>query len=156
MCEPTTIALAAMAAGTAISAYSSYQTGQYNRAVAKENEKIQANSARDSLQRGANQAADAKENARRVAASQRAGAAAGGISVDSGSALDLLTETAGMGELDALTVRNNAQRAAYGYNVQAMNTKAQGRLARAHGNAQAASTLLTGASRMYGMQTTGA
>lgn len=145
-------------AAAALSAYSAVSTaqaqkaaGKYDEEVAEQNAEINKRAGIDAQQRGADEAAQIKDRARRIAASQRAGAAAGGVTVDTGSALDLLTETAGMGELDALTRMNNAQREAYGYQVQGMNNKAQGKLARYRGNSQARGTLLTGATNIASM-----
>ncbi len=149
---------------TAISAYSQMQQGKaqaamadYNAKVADANTKVNEAAALDASQRGADEAAQVKERARRIAASQRAGAAAGGVAADSGSALDLLTETSGMGELDALTTMNNAQREAYGYRVQGMNSTAQANLQRTQsklyksaGAGNAMGTLLTGGAKAYG------
>ena len=50
---------------------------------------------------------------------QRSTQAANGIDVNSGSAARLQDDTAMLGELDALTIQNNAAREAYGYRVQA-------------------------------------
>lgn len=58
-----------------------------------------------------------------------------GVETDSGSALDTLSDTAMIGELEALTIRNNAEREAYGYKVQGMNYSAS-----AANNRTAAST----------------
>ena len=44
--------------------------------------------------------------------------AANGVDLSSGSPLDILGDTAMYGELDALTIRSNAEREAYGYRVQ--------------------------------------
>jgi len=50
---------------------------------------------------------------------QRAAMAANGGLVDQGSNATLQEDTAALGELDALTIQNNAAREAYGYKVQA-------------------------------------
>jgi hypothetical protein len=55
--------------------------------------------------------------------------------------LDMVADTALMGEMDALTIRNNAEREAYNYQVAAYNTRAQA------GNFRAESGLLTMAGR---------
>ena len=44
------------------------------------------------------------------------------------NALDVFADNAQFGTLDALTTVNNAQREAYGYQVQGMNAQAQGLL----------------------------
>ncbi len=45
--------------------------------------------------------------------------AASNITVGSGSAVDVRSSAAEMGELDALTIRSNAEKQAYGYQTQA-------------------------------------
>jgi hypothetical protein len=59
--------------------------------------------------------------------------AASGVEVDDGSALDILGDTAELGELDALTIRSNAEREAYDYKVAAMNQGAQAGINRVSG-----------------------
>jgi hypothetical protein len=148
MCIAAAVPIA-MIAASALQAKSQYDTGKYNQQVAETNAEIDNRAAADAVQRGADDAAKVRGQARRIAASQRAGTAASGVSVDTGSALDLLTETAGLGELEALTTLNNAQRQAYGYQVQGMNQTAQGRLARFQGNTQAVGSIMTGAAKAY-------
>jgi len=54
-----------------------------------------------------------------VFGAQRAQLAANGVDLGSGSALDVLASTKYMGNRDALTIRDNATRAAWGYDTQA-------------------------------------
>lgn len=154
MCEPTTIAIAAMsmaAVSGGMQAYSQHQTGKFNNAMAEQNAKIQTQAAEDAAGRGAIEANAAKQNASLMAGSQRAAMAAGGVDVGSGSALDLLSDTARGGELDALIARNNAARESYGLQVSAADSLARGRMARQQGNMGAVSTILTTGANVYGM-----
>ena len=57
-----------------------------------------------------------------VVRSSRGGAGAG---IDSGSALGILGDTAVLGELDALQIRDNAAREAWRFQVQGANDQAQ-------------------------------
>ena len=69
----------------------------------------------------------------------------------SGSETDILGDTAAAGELDALTVRNNAAREAWGYKVQGVNAANSGALSAAKGftsNLGAGASLLSGASSL--------
>lgn len=145
------VAMAAMAAAGAMSAYSQQQTGKFNNAMAEQNAKIQTQAAEDAAGRGAIEANAAKQNAAQVAGSQRAAMAAGGVDVGSGSALDLLSDTARGGELDALIARNNAARESYGLQVSAADSLARGRMARQQGNMGAVSTILSTGASVYGM-----
>ena len=75
---------------------------------------------------------------------QRAGLAAQGIEVNTGTALDLQTEAAGLGALDALTIRNNAFREATGYRIEGIQSYGQAQMTRSSGKYLAKQTLLTG------------
>lgn len=154
MCEPTTLAIAAIGMATlsgGMQAYSQRQSGKFNNAMAEQNAKIQTQAAEDAAGRGAIEANAAKQNAAQVAGSQRAAMAAGGVDVGSGSALDLLSDTARAGELDALIARNNAARESYGLQVSAADSLARGSMARQQGNLGAVSTILTTGANVYGM-----
>lgn len=112
--------------------------------------------ARDATARGAE--AEGRHRARTsgLVGSQRASAAAQGLDVSSGDARALTEETAALGELDALTIRNNARREAWGYRVEASGlrqraelTRRGGRNAAAAGRSQMGTTLLTGGAQLY-------
>ena len=66
-------------------------------------------------------------------AMQRALLAANGVVVDQGTALDITTDTAVYGAIDALTIRNNAERAARDQEIEALNLRNQGGFARYRG-----------------------
>lgn len=150
MCDPVS-AMVAMGAAGGMQAYGQYQSGKFNNAMAEQNAKIQTQAAEDAAGRGAIEANAAKQNAAQVAGSQRAAMAAGGVDVGSGSALDLLSDTARGGELDALIARNNAARESYGLQVSAADSLARGRMARQQGNMGAVSTILTTGANVYSM-----
>ena len=57
--------------------------------------------------------------------SQRVSYAAQGVDVAEGSPLEVQMDTAHQGELDALTIRTNAAREAWGYSVQAQGSRLQ-------------------------------
>lgn len=64
---------------------------------------------------------------------QRAGFAAGNIDISTGSAVDVQADAAVLGELDALTIRSNARREAWGYQVAASDYTKRGEIARKEG-----------------------
>jgi hypothetical protein len=154
------VALAASVASAAVSAYSSYEQGQsqkaamaYQAQVAKNNQDIADQYAQMELAKGRQ-----LEETKRLATAQqegaiRAAAGASGLDPNAGSPVRLQEDTARVGEEDALTIRANAARAAYGYKVQGMNYAAQAQLdemgsqdaARA-GSLGAFSSILSGAS----------
>lgn len=120
--------MASAAAGTAVSAYSSYEQGKaqqqqalYQSAVALNNQKIAQQYATAELQKGDVQEQEKRQQTAQAISAERAAVGANGLDVNTGSPLRLQADTAAVGELDAQTIRNNAQRAAYGYEVQGMN-----------------------------------
>ncbi|MCW5737790.1 MAG: hypothetical protein KIS73_26960, partial [Enhydrobacter sp.] len=84
---------------------------------ARQRQQLADQQARDAIQRG--QVAEQKQRdltAQRIG-SQTAALAAQGTDLE-GSPTDILGDTKRAGELDALTIRNNAAREAWGYQVQ--------------------------------------
>lgn len=159
MCELATAALAVAAVGAGVSAYGQYQAGQaakdqasYQSAVARNNAILAERAAQDALARG--ELAERKQNIQtaQLLGRQKAVFAANGVDPNLGSALDLTTDTAGFGKLDALTIRANAEREALNYRTQGMNFQGEAGLADARGRSAATagmigagSTALTGA-----------
>lgn len=159
MCEPATITLALTAASAAVTGYGAIRQGQaqkrqadYQAAVERNNATIAGWQAEDATKRGQVEEQRQRLHAARIAGAQRAGYASGGVELTSGSPLDTLMDTAQLGELDALTIRSNAEREAYGYRTQSGNLTAQsgltalaGRNARQASYVSAGSTLLSAA-----------
>lgn len=124
MCEPTTIAYAA-AAMTAVSTYSQVRTqkgmAEYQAGVARNNATLAEIEARDALDRGNQRAAEMRRKYAAMLGTQRAQFAARGIDIADGSANAVLNDTAYFGQVDENTVRANAAREAWGYQVKAQN-----------------------------------
>jgi len=158
---------AAMAAGAVVSAFGTLQagkaaaaSGKYNNAVAANNAEIARRNAEFAGQKGEAAAARKQMETRAKVGGILASQGASGVNINSESAGDVRESATELGKLDALTIRSNAAREAYGYQTQGMNYDAEGALALAEGkNAQsasyltAASTLLTGAGNAYGAYT---
>ena len=163
MCEPSTImmgvSLAATAVGTLVSAQQQQQQGkalaqqaQYRAQVAQNNQVLAERAAQDALQRGGVEEARSRMETARLAGRQRAALAASGQVVGEGSALSIITDTKGLGELDAQTVRSNAEREALGFRIKGMDFEAESALSMASGRQSladarfgATGTLLSGA-----------
>ena len=153
MCEPTTIAAISFGLTAATGIYTADQqrkAGRYEQEVAEQNARLDR--VRQDQAREAGNIAEEQQRARvrQVLASQRAAFAAQGVDIGTGTPLEVLGETAGMGYADALTVRSNALREAWGYGVSAVNEQNRGRFARWSGNAQATGTLLSTAASAAG------
>lgn len=137
------------AASTALSVYGSISSAEAQKEASKKNEAMQREQARQTMGAGAEAAAAKREKARRIGSAQTAAMGAGGLDVTSGTPLQLLTETAGMGELDSLKTVNNASRQAWGYNVQAGIDEQTGKTAMAQGYLGAGTSILGGVSKGY-------
>jgi hypothetical protein len=138
----TKIAAGAMLAGGLTSAYGQYQQGQYQGDVADENARRLRMEAADAELRGGMEGDQIRREGRKVAGQQAASIAASGVSMASGSPLDILTETAELSERDAMVAENNAKRAAYGYRTAATDSRSQGAMARRAGTFGAGATIL--------------
>ncbi|CAB4144425.1 hypothetical protein UFOVP456_41 [uncultured Caudovirales phage] len=146
MCD---IMTALSVAGTVMSASASMQQAQDARNLAAYNKQVSDYQAKDTLDRGAVEEQKQREKVRQFMGSQRAAMGASGVEVASGSFGDVLVQSAQMGERDALTIRNNAMRAAWGYRTQGEAQQFEGEArARAY-QGQAVGSLLTGGGNVY-------
>jgi hypothetical protein len=145
MCDPAT---ALVVASTAVTAYGQYEQGEYQSKVARNNAIIQDRLAKDAVKRGEVSEQRHRLKVAQMKGKQRAKLAASGVDLSSGSASQILTDTAEFGELDALTIRSNAEREAFGYQVKGSNYLAESELARSEGRYGAASTILSGGSQV--------
>lgn len=156
-------ALTASLAGTAIAGVGAIEQGNaasqaaaYNAQVAANNAKIATQDARFASQEGeANAAAKEMQNRKAIGAI-KAGQAANGIDVNSGSAVDVRSSAAELGELDAINIRSNAARQAYGHQTQAAGDTGQSQLDRSEssndaigGDIRGGGTLLSGFGNTY-------
>lgn len=135
--------------GAGVSGYAAVKSGESQKEAMDYNAEMDRQKAQDALQRGAIDAAAKQDRARKIASTQAEGAAMSGVSLDTGTPLALLTETAGLGELDKLRSINNAQRVAWGMNAQADLDKYQGEGAQTAGYLNGAGTFLNGAASSY-------
>lgn len=177
MCEPTTIALAAAAAaGPAIAAgfnaKAAYDEGTFASEQSAHNAAVANRNAQDAIDRGKIEAQDAlargEVNAGRIQgegvkaeASGVAAMGASGFDVQSSSFLDLASGSRAAAELDALTVRNDAAREAWGIKTnakreadalreQSRQLSAESERLRKKRNWEVAGTLLGGAAQVAG------
>lgn len=106
----------------------------YNAAVDRNNAILANRAAADARQRGEVAAATAAQQGNQLIGRQKAILASNGVVVNEGSALDLTSNTAAQNKLDELTIRNNAEREALGFEAQGMNYTSQSGLDLAAGN----------------------
>lgn len=111
--------------GAQNSAQATANADKYNEEIAANNQQ-QANAAATAALQQGQVAQQQKANQEDVLmGQQKAGLAANGIDVGSGTAVDLLGDTKAAGEFDQLTITNNAQREAAGYTNQGINYQNQ-------------------------------
>ncbi|WP_017773848.1 hypothetical protein [Paraburkholderia kururiensis] len=132
---PAWVSIAATAASTAVGVAGAVQSASaqssaagYQAAVAQNNQKIANQNAQYAVQQGQIEEQAKRQQTAQLISQERAGAAAAGIDLNTGSPLREQGDTAKLGEIDALTIRNNAARAAYGYTVQGLDYGSQASL----------------------------
>jgi hypothetical protein len=124
---------------------------KYNASIESQNANIAKNNAAIAGQAGEAQAFMQQERTRSLVGQIKANQAASGIDVNQGSAPEVRSSAASLGELDAMQIKSNATRQAYGYNVQSASDTASSGLsqyeasnANTAGAIGAASTFLGG------------
>jgi|CXWL01.1.fsa_nt_gi hypothetical protein len=171
--DPTVTQNAAAASGTAggemfaglslistlFGAWSSHEAGKKNRQLMEYNAGIAELQADDAIKRGTVASNRRRVQTRQTIGAQRAELAHQGVDINDvdSSAADVQADAAYLGELDAVTIQNNAAREAWGYRMQAQDLTLRGRYAQQTGDMQGVQTLLTGGStyllRKYGFGT---
>lgn len=133
MAALSTIALLAAAAGKTALDFSEQrksaklveQQGDAQAGFLRTNASLADNQAADATARGEEGASSVTRATRALGGSQRAALAAQGVNIGSGSALDVVESDQRLGALDALTIRNNAAREAWGFQTQAAGYRSQ-------------------------------
>lgn len=155
MCDPVSLLTAA---STAVGAIGTIQAGNAAASAASANAVIQERNAlrseeqaKDALMRGRIEEGRVRREGAQVVGAQEAGYSAGNIDLGYGSPLDAIIASTTNIELDALTVRENAQREADDFTMQAYNQRAGAAVGRAEAkNAKRASVLGAGGAILSG------
>ena len=129
MCDPITVAMVAMSAYGAVSqanaasnaAKSQKNAYEYQAQVSRNNAKIAEWQAQNEIAKGQQAEIEQRRKTAALKGTQTASLAARGLDISSGSALNILTDTDYMGEQDALTIRDNAAKAAWSARLQGSN-----------------------------------
>lgn len=135
--------------GGAVQYDASKKSQAYNEQVADQNTKVADAQATDELRLGQIAEQERRLKTRLQIANQRATFGAQNVQ-QSGSALDILGDMAMFGEIDIGRIRANAQRKAWGYNVDSWNQQANKKLAQFQGKTDRTGTILSTASSMVG------
>jgi hypothetical protein len=130
-----TIGTAASVLGAGVGAVGSIEQGEatsaadkYNAQIAKANAQIATQSANYAGAAGMAQSEQAGLQSRSKLGAIVANEGASGVDTNSGSNLQVQSSARELGELNAITIRSNAARTAYGYQVQGANDTAQSQL----------------------------
>lgn len=144
------IAATAMAGATVgaglLSAKGIKEQGKYEKAVHEQNARIAEMQAVDAIDRGTVEEGRHRLDVRALIGEQRTSMGAQGIEINDAdeSAGQVQLSARAQGEYDALLIRNNAAREAWGYRVQAQDSMQQGRLAEISSKNRARDTILGG------------
>jgi len=132
--------------------------GEYEAQAYERNADVAALQRKDAIERGS--VAAGMKDAETVAkvGSARASMGAQGVDVGVGSAVDVQANISQIGALERATIENNAAREAWGFQVQGTDLAQRAKVARAAAKQAAAGlaaesigTILTGASKTYGL-----
>lgn len=140
----TYIAIAS-AAATAYGAYSEADAAKKqakaqsrvaanNAIIAENNAKYQETRARDALDRGQTEANQRRRQIAQLEGTQRSSLAGAGVSINSGSPLDVFSDTQMLGNQDIATIKKNSENESMGYRMNAYNYRASGDSATAESN----------------------
>jgi len=147
--------------GSIYQANAASEAQKYNAKVAEMNATLSDRRAKDAIERGAIEEQRKRQQVAQIRGQQTAAAAANGVDISFGSPLDTIVDTAVLGEMDALTIRSNAYRESYDYQVQAVNQRAQAQLSnynaettKTAGYLDAFGTILGGVGKAYKSQKT--
>ncbi len=142
-------------ASSVLGAVGSIQEGQ----AANQQANFQANIAKNNADLASRKADEAREFGKvserknqiavlQLLGQQRAAAAANGVDVNVGSAADLQADTVAFGRLDDLTIRNNAEREALGFEAQGTNFLLEEQAFKASGQAAVTAGFIGAASSL--------
>ena len=133
--------------GQALEAQAKYQQKMY-----EFNSILAEKQADDAIERGEQDVRTVRLETRKLVGSQRAALAAQGLDPDSGSASAVVDETRMAGIKDESTIRTNALREAFGFKIDALNSRASGQLGVLAAKSKASSGILNAG--LSGLSTT--
>lgn len=118
--------------------------GEYNASIAEFK-------ADDAIARGRDDEGRHRLKTRSLIGSTRTAFAASGVDVNDpdSTAVNVQANIAALSEIDALTIRANAAREAWGYKIEAADATNRGQLARMEGDSRAIGSLLSTAGNVY-------
>lgn len=143
--------------GVIVQAFGSFMQGDaaahaanYNAQMAVQNAQQQKENAAIASQAGAQQTGMASLKTRATVGSEIANQAVSGVDTKSGSSVQVQQSSHEIGMLDALQVRSNATKAAFGYEVAGVNDQAQGALDKYEAKNDELGAIVGGATTLIG------
>lgn len=133
--------------GGLLEGVSAYETGKTRHELMGMNADIADAQARSEMEAGNANAATVRLKGEKIAGQQVSAIGANNLT-QGGTNVDVVADTARANELDALTVQNNANRRAWGFQVQAQGDRYQGKLAEDAGLLSGAGDVVTAAGYM--------
>lgn len=143
-----TYAATAYAGLKGVQAAGDIQAAEYNKTVAEQNAKTLEQQANIERQTGAVEAGRKTMETRQKTARALTEFAGQGVDISTGTSADLLEQSTEMGQLDSLTIINNANRKALGYEAQAQNLVNQADLQKRSARNRFGTSLLTTAGQI--------
>jgi hypothetical protein len=150
MCWMAAIPIGMALVGGMMGAQSANQQGAYDSALLGQNAAFKQRAADETIIAGNTSADWQRVRTKQAIGTQRTAQAGNGIDVNSGSAAQLQDDTAMLGELDALTIQNNAAREAFGYRVQAAQDINNANQALVNAKSKATGSILGGMGSAFG------
>jgi hypothetical protein len=144
------ITAAAVATSTALSVKAQKEAAAYRARVAENNARLAEYQRAGAIQRGAFEASRKVRQGRRIQARAKSIIGISGIEPTDGTAESPLFQTALAASADAQTIKANAARAAWGFDVQQTDLLAQAQQSRRAGFLGALGTGISGAARVAG------
>lgn len=150
MCYVAAIPYIVAAVGTAYGMYTTNQAKHYQQDVAKQDKKLADQAAINANAEGSYAADQARIRGNLQRGQQLAAFAANNVDFSTGSAADILGDTAMFSEQDQRQARINASMRAYGYQVKSLEAQGRGAYAGWAGRSQQFGQFLQGASQAAG------
>jgi hypothetical protein len=139
----TAIGLGLAIGGTALNVIGKVKAGNAQDKAAKADAAVGERRAIDVEEAGQEEEARFRAGVRGLIGKQRVGFAAQGVEVSSGSAVDVQADAAYLGELDAIQIKNNAAREAWGIRQDAEQIRRSGSIAKSESRWGAATSILS-------------
>jgi len=149
MCSPAVIPYVIAAVAAVSEGYSQQQEGKFKNNVAKYNARNLENEATQTRNKGTEEENAHREKVQQLISQQTATIGASGIDINSGSPLQMQTDAATMGEVDALRIRSNYGDAANALSDKANLVLSEGAYAQSAGNRAFGNSILAGAGKLY-------